>query len=376
MRNTRTRFAALVPGPRRRGGTRGFTLVELLTVMAIISLLIGILVPSLNAARNSAKKTATKAAFSSLGTALDLFRTDNEREFSRTNGYPPSFAHPRMVGAGGDPLFDPYLGEFPFLEDNPVVTGAHWLPAMLMGMDQQGYLKRSAVPKKDNLRYEPWRWYTVDPLKTGQPLERTAFYADADSLKTIRTADLPGRPNDDLFDVGEMGSLPVIVDAFGQPILYYVANANGKTTNMVEETRDENNEYDGSAGQQDLGPPFYFHQDNAMFTGTKDEPGWDFDGAHPIADPGAELNARDLTDRDKPENRRTFAGFIIVRTQLRALDAQAQPQGDDDDVDIVPIKETAPLRPSNADSYLLISAGADGRYGTSDDVTNFPLSVE
>jgi len=31
----------------------------------------------------------------------------------------------------------------------------------------------------------------------------------------------------------------------------------------------------------------------------------------------------------------------------------------------------ARLEPARADSYLLISAGADGRYGTADDIANF-----
>ena len=34
------------------------------------------------------------------------------------------------------------------------------------------------------------------------------------------------------------------------------------------------------------------------------------------------------------------------------------------------------MLPVNDDSYLLISAGVDWRYGTNDDITNFPLAVE
>ena len=32
---------------------------------------------------------------------------------------------------------------------------------------------------------------------------------------------------------------------------------------------------------------------------------------------------------------------------------------------------TAPIMPYNKDSYILISAGSDGEYGTSDDICNF-----
>ena len=375
MRTTETANATTGWINRRPGRARGFTLVELLTVMFIISLLIAILVPSLNAARNSAKKTTTRAALNSLATGLDLFRTDNEREFCRTNGYPPSFAYPRMVNKDGTDIFRPYLGECPFLDSGslPVITGAHWLPAMLMGFDQNGYVKRSTVPKKDNLRDEPWRWYEADPLNTGRALERTAPYADPGGLKTIRTRDLPGRPNGQLYDESDfdnfLGDLPVIVDAFSQPILYYVSNDNGRPTNMVEDERDEKNVYTG--GDQREGPPFYFHQDNRLFTGTKDEPGWDFDGEHQIADPGADLNADELSDSQNARSQKTFARFILDRTLLRSLEAQRE-QGEGGGS----VKPNAPLRPANPDSYLLISAGVDGRYGTSDDVTNFPLEVE
>ena len=37
--------------------------------------------------------------------------------------------------------------------------------------------------------------------------------------------------------------LPVIVDAFDQPILYYVASKHGTTSNMVEAKRLEDNNY-------------------------------------------------------------------------------------------------------------------------------------
>ena len=371
MTNTEAYRTAKKATGRRLRRAGGFSLIELLTVMFIISLLIALLFPSLNAARNVAKKTATAASISSLGTALDLFRNDNERSFSQTNGYPPSFAHPRMVKSDGDDIFKTYLGECPFLNENehPVISGAHWLPAMLMGFDQLGYVKRSTVPKKKDLREKPWEWYTPDPLDTGQALVRAGFYADPGGVKTALTGRLPGVPNEELYDAGAweyLRQLPVLIDNFGQPILYYAANANGRTTNLVEEERDRLNVYQGPG--EESGPPFYFHQDNQLFTGNKEQVGWDFDGAHPIAYAGDEFTAEQLSDEENADAQRSFARFILDRALYRSLELKQE------ETEAIP--KTTPLRPVNADSYMLISAGVDGRYGTNDDVTNFPLTIE
>ena len=344
-----------------RNAAPAFTLIELLTVVFIISLLIGILVPSLSAARTAAKKAVSSKALQTITVGLEMFSNDNGAQFPQTNGYPPSFAHPPIRGVA----FQPHLGEFPFFLGNPQVYGAHWLPAMLMGVDALGYIQRGSVPTKDSLRIQPWRWYTPDPLNDGKALDRAPLYVDPGNLPMLKTKDLPGRPDKQFFpnwaNDNQFGTqnLPVIVDGFDYPVLYYVANKHGRTTNMVEREHLANNTYTG--GPQREGVPYYFHQDNAGFTGTDigtvTGAGWNFNGEHTITRTGADLDAAELI---LPENRDTFARYVSDRKLFRNLEATINPP------------PASPLRPVNADSFLLISPGADGRYGTNDDISNLP----
>jgi prepilin-type N-terminal cleavage/methylation domain-containing protein len=60
-------------------GPRGFTLVELLVVMAIIALVISILLPALGGARNAAKTATTTSLASDIVKASESFQLDNRR---------------------------------------------------------------------------------------------------------------------------------------------------------------------------------------------------------------------------------------------------------------------------------------------------------
>lgn len=343
---------------------RGFSLVELLTVIFIISLLIAILVPSLSSSRNAAKKLTTAKSLDAIKVGLEMFKNDNAAAYSQTGGFPPSFSHPPITGY----TFEADQGQFPFRKDNPIAYGAQWLPALLMGIDQLGFIKRSAVPEA--IKSDPTKWYTADALGSGKGItDRSPLYLDPGSLPMKKVKDLPGRPNYDLWPGWTQATnnplgtenLPVIVDAFDQPILYYAANKFGQTTNMLEEMHKKDNDY-STGGPQAKGPPFYFHQDNWGFTGKSDGTtpvvGWDFGNSganHAIARSGHELTHVDLVQE---KNKETFARYIIDRKIYSTLGTQRV--------------SDAPLRPVNSDSYLLISPGVDGRYGTTDDVSNLP----
>ena len=253
----------------------------------------------------------------------------------------------------------------------PTVYGAQWLPAMLMGVDRNGYVPRSSVPRP--LRKTPSFWYADDP-GTGKALDRAPLYLDPGATRTLATEDVRGTPPDPLDtyypEWDDMLRLPVLVDAFDQPILYYVANKYGKPTNMLEDLHDPNNVYEG--GVQQTGQPYYFHQDNLGFTGSEAVQGWNFGGTvvrnatdrvHESAVSGADFNPQQIvlgTDN--------FATFIADRQMSSDLADKIAGGG---------LTERAlSMRPVNTDTYLLISPGPDGRYGTPDDVSNLPKAVE
>lgn len=64
----------------RRGAERAFSLVEMLTVIAVIAIVLGILLPALAATRNSARKSATQTLQKTIGDACQQFAIDQRRQ--------------------------------------------------------------------------------------------------------------------------------------------------------------------------------------------------------------------------------------------------------------------------------------------------------
>ncbi|HTX60390.1 MAG TPA: prepilin-type N-terminal cleavage/methylation domain-containing protein [Verrucomicrobiae bacterium] len=61
-----------------RDAERGFTLIEMMIVVAIIAILVSILVPNFVRARAQAQTAACEANLKEIATALELYETDND----------------------------------------------------------------------------------------------------------------------------------------------------------------------------------------------------------------------------------------------------------------------------------------------------------
>jgi len=90
--------------PMREKNKRGFTLVELLVVMAIIALLAALVGPKLFPKLGKGKQSAAKAQIELLGQALDQFRLDVGRYPTTQEGLSALMVNPGVTGWEG-----PYL---------------------------------------------------------------------------------------------------------------------------------------------------------------------------------------------------------------------------------------------------------------------------
>ena len=288
---------------------RGFTIVELLTVMAIITLLIGLLVPSLTAVRRFAKETRQRAEFASIEAALMTFRNDY-------GDYPPSTDGSNIDGID----FHGY-------------SGSQRLTEALVGWDLMGFHPRSDFTY-NGTRIDGEPVYDTDnPDLMG---ERRSRYLDMTHINAFRLGDMylpspspPGVPwhwMRDTFVLCDVFLATNFATGFraGAPILYYRAN---RASNILV---DPTNPLEPHVTAR-----IYNAKDNDKLIDAKDISDEAQFGQHPLGDDS--------------------------ETYLNFYDYITDPRVDNPSV----------IYPHRPDSYLLISAGSDGLYGTADDIRNF-----
>lgn len=281
---TKTKTVTL--GAARTSRDKAFTIVELLIVLAIIALLIGIMVPSGQAVKNMARRVSTSGAIHSISTALEMFKS----EVKLGGDYPPSRWNTNIIG-------NPYAPQLPNYSGF-VGNGAQTLLWGLVGGDWLGTPGFTGTMSND-----PNGLYGRD--SNGLPLkERFGPFIDLSKIRIATPAQLqlPAQ-------AGLHAEVPVILDSFGYPILYYLPRVDRPNTTVDVYDPNDNWELLYAMGSN-----------------------------QPIADPSV------------------FAEYIVDQ---RAIDAPP-----------------AVRPPHNRDTYLLISPGPDGWYGTRDDVANFPFNPQ
>lgn len=268
----------------------GFTIVELLTVIAVLAILVGVLMPALNQAKKMARQTKQKAQLHSIDIGLNVYKND-QGSYPRSHGY----------YSGNDYYYD--------------YCGAQTLNEALFGQDLLGFHPDSEYDYSDpgNL-YEP---STLDSRK-GPYLEREniSVFKPGDMYSDCSTLEHDKFLICDVFTYNKTSS----GEKCGKPVLYFRANTSATNAALVP-----------NVGQ---------NYENI----------YDYTDNMPIID--VDYANNDITD-NKFDDDGSGELFYTYITDKKIFDSSGI------------------RRPVRPDTFLLISAGYDGLYGTADDICNF-----
>jgi type II secretory pathway pseudopilin PulG len=320
----------------------GFTIVELLTVMSIIIILISILVPAMNKARQFAKEVLQKNQFKAINSGLEMFRNDFDE-------YPESSYDTSSTVAGTTFAY----------------CGAMKLAEAMMGQDLIGFHPYSRF-RSDYKDGQGRDLYDDDPTDYQYPDDYNQQFRKGQlgNANIHRLWNVYGGGNDgppQLLPNSEFSTMAfVLCDVYtnvennsptgktyiGMPVLYYRAN----TTGNGHPHFINNDPASGMAGQPAPTPGpanYYNYLDNDALV-QLGMPWLQNPAIGHLMDSTGKLTRYN----DSPMNQ-SNAYFFYHNTYNEDVPL---PQG----------------RPHRSNSFILLSAGLDGEYGTSDDITNFP----
>lgn len=224
--------------PRSR--LRAFSLVEMLTVLAIIVIVLGILIPVLSKARNTARKTATLTLMDQLGKAVAQFQLDQ-------GGKLPGYFSQKDMGDTENSTTYGFTNLENMLLD--LVGGIVNASSGDLGDGDVSHSAAAGGPRviqvgpKTLDAAKTTRVY-LDIGKMGSPTQTATGtlsrgYFKIDSKSFVSQASKEGsRLNMPASSTGAPGyfAMPTIIDTFGQPILAWAANeAAGASSDFAAE---------------------------------------------------------------------------------------------------------------------------------------------
>jgi type II secretory pathway pseudopilin PulG len=293
---------------RREKKNKGFTIVELLTVMSVIMILIGLLVPALNLVRKMATETKQRAQFHSISVALEFFSGEND-------GYPESTE----------------------LGTTNYTVGAQHLAEALVGRDLQGYDTASSWDAEaDASATNPPYGGLGTSVDIAASLDRRRGpYLTVENVESCQVGQLYDNPGK-VYD-GSTTSAPVLTDVYR--VRFITATAG--TVNR----------------QLKVGSPVLYYKANTASR--------IFDSTQPPAD-----NIYNIEDNEEL----VALGKVTAESTEHPIDNINDSNGINNFYDMITnpnVTNVNMFRPYNQNTYILISAGFDGIYGTRDDITNF-----
>ena len=288
----------------RRLKTTGFTIVELLTVIAVLAILVGILMPALNQVKKMARETKQKSQIHSIDIGLNVYKNDQ-------GDYPPS-------------------------------TDITSQPSKYCGSQ----LLSEAMFGYDLLGFHPKSLYEFDNISN--------IYQDTDNNLKQRKGPYLDRSNISLFTPKQIFD-PAALFGGIKPERHLICDVFTSVNRTI--TLPNGDDRTVKVGT----PVLYFKADTSQ---NKIDDG---DHANSIYDIYDNLL---LIELGKISNKGT--GNDIFHEDFVKGGTDYKPFYDYITDPLIP----TPQRPVRPDTFLLISAGYDGLYGTSDDICNFEPNIE
>ena len=321
--------------------TKGFTIVELLTVMSIIIILMSVLVPGLTRTRRYAKVVTQKGQFNEISKGLELYRNDHQETYPDSGATDSNAVAPAgycgamklceallgQDGMGNSPLSNfqasqpnTYLFDLCYVKDPTLYTGISPTRPDLASSIRERTKYTDAENIKAYRLQDIYNWPITSGINFYNPM--AAFKTDDGSATTPST--YPDAVIGDVFQKAVINGSHCLARSgqkVGMPVLYYKADS----SKIAHDVKTVPN------------------------AGTPNTNIFNFDDNYAITALGCPWESGVAKTTDHPM-------FTDPRVFLTAITND---------------KVTSTPRPHNEDGYILVSAGWDGLYGTNDDVYNF-----